>query len=366
MYGDITYESILARMIGRVEQWAASQGISIDTREGSLIRTALSPAAVEMKLMYIELDEVLNESFADTQSREFLIRRCAERGIIVYPATNAIRKGEFNMDVPIGSRFSLNQLNYVMIEAISAGVGKLECETPGAIGNAESGTLIPIEYIPGLTSAVLTDILTPGEDEENTEHLRQRYYNNLDSQAFGGNIADYKEKVEKINGVGGVKVYPAWDGGGTVKIVFVNSLFQKPSNELVDDVQIAVDPEDNQGLGMGFAPIGHVVTVEGVEEENIDITFSLTYQAGWDWDSVVPYVMAAIDQYFNELSQGWDQVEWKNDPTATLVVRISQIETRLLGVTGILDITDTTLNGLTSNLTLDVNRIPIRGTVVDV
>jgi uncharacterized phage protein gp47/JayE len=111
MFQDMTYEIILNRMIDRVEEWARNRGISIDTREGSLIRTALSPAAVELLQMYISLDEVMNESFADTETRDFLIRRAAERGIIPDPATYAIRKGVFapvDLEIPIGSRFSLN------------------------------------------------------------------------------------------------------------------------------------------------------------------------------------------------------------------------------------------------------------------
>jgi len=67
-----------------------------------------------------------------------------------------------------------------------------------------------------------------------------------------------------------------------------------------------------------------------------------------------------------ELSQGWDAVEWRSDPNATLVVRISQIDTRLLNLAGILDVQNTRLNGAAQNLTLVPNNIPIRGTVADV
>ena len=145
-----TYESILGRMIDEVEGWAKSEGVSIDTREGSLIRTALSPAAVELRQMYIELDAVLNETFADTASREFLILRCAERGIAVLPATKAIWKGVFDIDVKIGSRFFLEaspSMNFAVIEKMAPCVYKLECETPGTSGNYENGNLVSISKI---------------------------------------------------------------------------------------------------------------------------------------------------------------------------------------------------------------------------
>jgi uncharacterized phage protein gp47/JayE len=357
MYEDITFDIILKRMLDRVAVNAKSQGFSIDTREGSIIYNSLAPVAVELQNAYLELDNILNESFADTQSREYLIKRCAERGINVKEATKAIRRGVFNTDVPIGSRFSLNVLNYVVIEKITDGEFKLECETPGTEGNVESGELVAIDYIEGLTSARLIDVLiTPGEDEEDTEHLRERYFTSLDSQAFGGNVADYKAKTNSLDGVGGVKVYPAWEGGGTVKLVIINSEHEVPSASLIYSVQEAIDPIQNRGQGVGIAPIGHEVSVFGCEGTTIDISTTIEFRSGWDWDSVKPYVETAIDEYFKELSANWDSSE-------NLVVRISQLEARLLSVAGIHDIKNTKLNNVADNFTLGSDNIPIRGAV---
>jgi uncharacterized phage protein gp47/JayE len=315
---------------------------------------------VELQNAYIELDTILNESFADTQSREYLIKRCAERGVFVQEATKAVRRGIFNIDVPIGSRYSLNTLNYVVTEKIIDGEFKLECETPGEVGNVESGVLIPIDYIEGLTSAILVDVLiVPGEDEEATEHLRDRYFTSLNSQAFGGNVADYKEKVSLLDGVGGVKVYPVWNGGGTVKIVFINSEYNAPSDALAYEVQTQVDPIQNQGEGVGIAPIGHIVSVFGCGETTVDIRTNITFEAGWDWQAVKPYVENAVDEYFKELAKEWDSSD-------NIIVRISHIETRLLSIAGILDIANTTLNGASSNLVVDADNIPKRGTITNV
>jgi uncharacterized phage protein gp47/JayE len=360
MYEFMTYDVILKRMLDIVSENAKNKGISIDTREGSMIFMALAPAAIEMQNMYIEIDDVLNESFAETQTREFLIKRCAERGIFVNEATNAIRRGVFNIDVPIGSRFSLNMLNYIVTEKIIDNEFKLMCETPGEVGNAESGELIPIDYIEGLTSAVLVDVLImPGEDAETTEHLRERYFASLDSQSFGGNISDYKEKVNSMVGVGGVKVYPTWNGGGTVKIVFINSEYEVPSSDLVYTVQTEIDPVQNQGQGLGIAPIGHIVTVVGCGEISVDIATNITFEANWDWEAVKPYVENTIDEYFKELSTEWADSE-------NIIVRISHIETRLLALSGILDIANTTLNGASQNLVIDADNIPIRGAITNV
>lgn len=307
--------------------------------------------------MYIELDVILNETFADTASRENLIKRAAERGVTPDKATYAILKGEFNIDVPIGSRFSCDDLNYTTLEKIEDHKYKLQCETLGVEGNKHFGQLIPTEYIDKLETAELIELLIPGEDEEETESLRQKYYNTLESESFGGNVADYKEKVNKISGVGGVKVYRAWNGGGTVKLVIINSNFEKPSNELINSTQTIIDPLQNQGEGLGIAPIGHVVTVDGVSSETINIASTITYQEGWNFEASKPYIEKAIDDYFSELNKTWAD----ND---NLIVRISQIETRLLNVAGVVDIANTSINGVQENYVADKDSIVKRGEIV--
>ncbi|OOM82338.1 baseplate J-like protein [Clostridium puniceum] len=349
MYERITYEALLQRMLNRVPN-------TMDKREGSIIYDALAPAAVELQNMYIELDVILNETFADTASRTYLIKRAKERGINPDEATYAILKGIFNIDIPIGSRFSLDNLNYIATEKISTGVYKLQCEKSGIIGNSNFGTLIPIEYIKGLSSAELTELLIPGENEEDTEVFRKKYFASFNPEAFGGNIADYKEKVKKIQGIGGIKVYPVWNGGGTVKLVILNSEFKKPTLELIDLVQTTVDPVQNHGEGLGTAPIGHVVTVEGVQEESVDITLNLTYQNGGSWDIVKLRALEEVNKYLGELNQTWENSEH-------IIIRVSQIESRLLEIPEILDISNTKINNIEANFNLGQNSIAVRGEV---
>ncbi|WP_317115419.1 baseplate J/gp47 family protein, partial [Clostridium neonatale] len=93
-----------------------------------------------------------------------------------------------------------------------------------------------------------------------------------------------------------------------------------------------------------------------VNETEINISTNLTYQGGYSFDDVKDYINTAIDEYFIELKKTWSD----ND---NLVVRISQIETRLLNIEGILDIADTKINGIAENLVLDADNIPKRGNV---
>lgn len=338
MFEEMTYEYILDRMLKKVPN-------TMDKREGSIIYDAIAPAAMELANMYIELDTIMNQTFADTASGEYLDRRCAERGITRKAATYAVVQAEFTpstVDV-VGKRFSCGDYNYTVFDD-----GTLVCETPGTEPNGVTGTLIPIDYINGLETAEIISVLIPGDDAETDDELRDRYYDSLNSQSFSGNIADYIVKTNEITGVGGVKVTPVWNGGGTVLLTVIASDYSVPTGTLISKVQTEID---------GIAPIGHVVTVKGVESTTISISSTITYQDGWDFAASKSYIEEAINSYFLELSKEWDSSE-------NLIVRISAIETRLLACAGVLDVADTKLNGSASNVQLDSNCIPVRGDVV--
>ena len=354
MFEDLTYEIILQRMLARVPT-------NVDKREGSVIYDALAPAAFELMQMYFELNNIMIEAFADTASREFLIRRAAERGIHPEPATRAILRGEFTpitIDMT-GRRFSMpnSSITYIVKKIITAGVYQVECETVGTEGNHYLGTIIPIDFIQGLQTAELTDILIPAQDEEETETLRKRYLESFNDKAFGGNIRDYLTKTNSINGVGATKVTPVWNGGGTVKLTILDTQYNKASDILVDTVQQEIDPTQDH-TGVGLAPIGHVVTVETVTEIPVNIATKFVFDVGFDMSIIQAQADELIQDYLLSLKKTWAGL-------TTLVVRITQIETRLLSITGVLDVSNTSINGVTDNLTLTNYEIPAYGGLVD-
>lgn len=392
---DVTFNEILERMISRVPN-------SFDKREGSIIYDALAPAALELQRIYIELNSILSDSYGDTASREYLILRCKERGVIPEQASKAILRGKFTpsgINV-IGKRFNVNELNYVVIRALTDSDGgyEVQCETPGTIGNRMLGTMIPIEYIQGLETAELTEVLIPGEDDETTDNLRKRYFDSFKESAFGGNVKDYINKVNTISGVGAAKVKRVWNDdinpleliptqkvvdwangvgmksdpevsrwltaaisagkekkltvGGTVLLTILGSDFNVASNQLIQTVQQEIDPTDAPGEGYGLAPIGHIVNVKSARGVEISVKTEITFETGYSWSNLRNAIEEAIKGYLLELCKSWAS-------TSSLVVRIAQIETRLLQIKGIVDIGNTTINGVDKNLTLDGYEIPV-------
>lgn len=349
---EMTFDYIMNRMLESVPD-------TVDKREGSIIYDALAPAAAELAKAYMELDVVMDETFVDTASLQYLMLRCKERGVAIQGETAAVIEGVFtpsNIELSAGLRFNCDEVNYVVTEKISAGHYKLEAETLGTVGNKYTGLLLPIQTVNGLETAQIAAVLIPAEDGDTTDTLREKYYASIDGEAFGGNVADYREKVNAITGVGGVKVYPVWNGGGTVKLTIIASDFTAPSTEFISKVQTAIDPEGNQGEGLGLAPIGHTVTVTGAKYADIAITANVTFAAGWNWDNGKSQLVSAANAYLNELCKAWADSE-------TTVVRISQIETHLLTADCVVDVDGTTVNGDTKNIELAADEIPRLSTI---
>lgn len=343
MSNAISYEDLLNRTLGRVSS-------DVDKSEGSLIYDAIAPCVAELYEAYLYIDELEKRVFADTAYGEYLDRRCAERGIYRKQATHAMRKAIFNVDVPIGSRWAKEELVYTVTEKLAYGEFLLRCGEAGSIGNRYSGDLINMDAVEGVESATLTSVIVPGEAEETDDALRKRYFDSFDKEAFGGNIKDYQEKIGNIDGVGQVKVYPCWNGGGTVKIRLLDAENNVPTSELIEMVQEATDPTQAQGEGRGIAPIGHIVTVEAAESVGVNITTTLTLKDA-TWSSIKSLVTKEIEKYFNDLRKKWSDDD--------VVVRISQIESRILDIEGVLDIEGTKINGASSNLHLNGEQVPV-------
>ncbi len=398
MYENMTYEMLLKRMLDRVSN-------KIDKRESSLIWDTHSSTAAELMLLYIEMESIIANSYGDTADREHLVLLCKDRGIMPESATHAVLKGEFtpeNIDVS-GKRFNIDSINYTVLGQIVPGQYQVKCEMEGTIGNQYFGDMIPIDYIDGLQTARLTEILIPGEDEEDTEVLRKRYFDSFYAQAFGGNRTDYFSKVRSINGVGDVKITRIWNDdispadmipnekvckwyetivngldaevarwlsvvytaaqekkltvGGAVLVTVVNSMdFGEASGALLNNIQTILDPEQNAGEGCGLAPIGHMVNVKSASPVSVNVKTTLTFEEGYGWLNLQNTIRQAVEEYLLELRKAWAD----NHMT---VVRISQIESRILAVKGVADIENTSLNGNKGNLTLGEYEIPVMGGV---
>lgn len=342
MYEAVTYEVILQRMIDRV----LLQNPNIDTREGSIIYDALAPAAAELAQAYIALDASRNETFVKTSTGTYLDTRVNEFGLTRIAATKAVKKGVFNMDVPIGSRFSGDDFNYVVTEQISDGVYKIECETAGTIGNSYMGTLIPIEYIEGLTSAELTELLIPARDVETDDELIERFFKQLSEAPVDGNVTQYKKWAADYGPIGKAKVIPRWNGVNTVKVSILNNDSGAASADLIAVFQEYLDP-NSEGLGNGAAPIGSIVTVTTATELPINVSANVYIADGF---TEVIGIQDELTAWFKDIAY-----EKTN-------VNFYEVAAVLLANASIERIQNLTINDGTIDIQIGNEEIPVLGT----
>lgn len=372
-----TYKYLMSQALSFVDD-------SLDKREGSIIYDALAPACYVLAGYYMQLYQVVKNSFAVTATGEWLDQRVKESGITRREATAAVKRADFTDDagqaavVRIGTRWSTvsstNPITYRVTaqyeqnDAPVAGAYELTCETLGTIGQEYTGPIIPVDFVKGVAAATMSTTLIPGRDAETDDELRERYFDEMSAKAFGGNISDYRNKTREIIGVGDLQIYPVWNGGGTVKLSIVDTAFRAASDEFVQEVQNLIDPVNASGVqgdGLGIAPIDHKVTVVAPEEVAVNITASIVLQVPYEVGQVQPAVEQAIEAYMVELRHDWATPNEFNE--YALSVYTSRITAAIVGVPGISNVTNVRLNGAAADITLQQTgqkqQIPVKGTV---
>lgn len=360
MYENMTFRNILKKMLSYVSD-------DFDKRQGSIIYDALAPICAEIAQIYVDLDIVINEGFADTASRKYLIKRAKERGLEPYGATNSTILAELSGDIKLdgGERFSTDEEVIFFYTGEKEGeYFKLQCEQKGQVGNINYGDMLPIDNIINLSSAKIHKIAISGVDDEDTEIFRKRYLSSFKNQSFGGNRADYIEKISNLNsnpdimekgGIGGIKVYRG-EVGGNVVVVITNNSYSIPTIELLDSIQQEIDPIESTGEGIGIAPIGHFVKIKAVKEKVINIETNVDIKLGTYIEQFKLKIEKAIDDYIVNTRK-----EWQEGPQ--LIIRKSHIESIILKIDGIEDIKNTKINGSIENIILDEDTIPTRGQI---
>ena len=328
MFEEMTFEYILNSALSRVSS-------DVDKRQGSVIYDAIAPVCAEIAQLYISLNNVVDSSFADTAPRKYLILKGREAGIEPYAATYSVCRGVFNMEIPIGTRFNIDKINFVVTEKISENEYKLQCETAGSEGNYHLGSLVPVDYIAGLTTAQLTEVIIYGKDEEPTEDFRKRYFDKIQNNAFCGNKGSYTEWIKKIEGVGMTKAERG-SGGGRVNVYVTAPNMAAPSQELLNNIKEKLDPKEYEGLGAGIAPIGHIVSVMAAQTTNIAVKVTLTLKDGYTKEGIKATILEKLNGYIKNINSQWENSE--------IVIYSAQLLVEILNISGIENITSLTVN----------------------
>jgi len=348
-----TEEAILQRMLDSLPD-------DLDKSEGSYIWDALAPAAAELAQAAIWAQEVLRRGFASTTFGQYLDLRAEEHGLSRRPATKATGKVIFTGNpgtvVPAGTRVAtpadpvtgtpsvefvtladatLNEAGSTeaIIEAVEAGVQ----------GNVPASTItVIVTPVPGVASVTNTQATMGGADTESDESLLARYLVKVRTPATSGNAVHYRMWALDIPGVGDAKVYPLWNGPGTVKVRVIDVNKKPASPELVAQVAAHIEEE---------RPIGATVTVEPAKGVVVDVTTTITLASGYVLNDVQQAFAAKLTEYFASLA------------FKQYYVSYAQVGALLLALPGVLDYSALALNGAAANVMMDEESVPVLGTV---
>lgn len=353
MFENETYETILERMLARFDD-------TYDKRQGSVIWDLLSPKALELAQAYTQMDNVLNLGFigdADGElstTGELLERRAAEQGLSRKPSAPSegyvIFNGEVGQLVIAGTRvakydaeptYFITQEDVVLLNGTASVLAN--AEIGGVSGNVNVGEITTVlGDLAGVVTVTNPEEFTGGLDVESDEVLYERYLEKVQSPSTSGNKYHYISWAKSVVGINDAKVYPLWDGPGTVKVVVINEDRRSPSQTVLTDVTEYIEEQK---------PVGADVTVVGVTEIPIDINVNITLRSGVDADAARLPITTQIESYLKSVAFTED------------IVRYTGVGNAILDASDVIDYADLTLNRVAANIELASTEVPVIGAV---
>ena len=322
--------------------------------EGTFSRDLIAANAVEFENCYNEIEMLKYAAFAETAWGEYLTRRASEFGVERKRAVTARGEvtvtGEAGAYIIRGSLFQTKEgLKFYTTESATIPDNRktltipIEAGSPGTKGNAAENTITEIPYsIPNVYSVTNKAKCTDGADEETDKALLARLLFRVRQPITSGNANHYRDWAMSVDGVGNCKVIPLWNGNGTVKVIIVTSNNESASKELIQNVGTYIEKH---------RPIGATVTVVSPAPLTIDIRAEVSGKDNYTNDDAWAVKYAVMD-YLKETGFGLSYVS------------LAHIGKILLGVKGITDYKNLTLNGKAQNVMLTNEQIPVCGKVV--
>lgn len=364
------YDYFLEKMLDQVPE-------NIDKREGSIIYDGLAPAAMICAEQSLELANIIRQTYIKTAQGEFLDYRAVEHGTNRFLATQTEVRAIFQdqdgkpiNNVVIGDRFASigeQPIFYTVTKINDDLSGELIADEAGTAPNSYLGQILPVTSNDALYWAEIKEVTIPARDAENDEHLRARILNANSWIAYGGNVSDYLDMMNKIHEVGATQVYPTWQGPGTVKLVIIDNDYKPASNTLIKKVKEEIDPEDKTTQGYGLAPIDHRVTVVAPEILNVNIEATVIVGADANLETVKNEIKKTLEDFFNGLRQTWSTIDSTQGRGYSMVIYRSKILSRIMMVEGVANSSMPKLNGKDEDIALvfnnEVSQLPILGEV---
>lgn len=342
-----TRKNILERL---KQYYTETAGDKVNLVEGGFAWDSLSANAKEFEKAYAEMALIIEASFPQTSWGDWLTKKAEEHGIIRQEATNSsvilTVTGQAGVAVSEGALFSTNDgKNFITVETKkieSTGTVDIKAQSQdvGTFCNVDAETITKISMsIYGVSAVTNKNSAYDGFDEETDEELLERLLFKVRQPATSGNKNHYIIWATNVEGVGGVKVLPLWNGNGTVKVIITNAENEIATEDLIAKVQNYIDEQ---------RPIGATVTVVSPKPLNIDIGLKVTKGSGNPNE-----IKNVVNDFFKTTAFEREYVSYAQ------VGKVILEKT----ATGVQDYSDLTLNNKAENIALTDEQLPTVGQV---
>ena len=331
--------------------------------EGSFAADNIQAVAKEVAKYYDYVDWLVDMHFADTATGDFLDAKAKEVGVFRRTKTKASGfvtfKGKANILIPAGFRvYGGDKVFYTKTSAYIGQNGEVdievESEDKGLNANAGILEIRDFDQLAGLESVENVKPLSGGADVEDDESLRERTLLKMRYPGTSGNKYHYMHWAREVDGVGRVKVFPLWQGPGTVKVSILDSNQKPAKDDLIKKVAYHID-HGGERNGEGLAPIGAYLTVATARVKRIDIGGKIDLETNTEKEK------AMIAKELKEDLQAYIDSEVSYKKSKLTVAKVIDI---CYSIAGVLDIGELTISGATDSVSLEDEEVFEVGEVV--
>ena len=327
--------------------WKSIRGRGVCT---GMLRMDISSGLQSLK----QVAEIIS---LDSCTGDILDQKMKERGLTRNPPEDTPAKYYVEF---VGAEPELGEL--VTCEGYFFTVDKLDeryvivSEDRGVdMNNLVKGSLvIPEVDVDEMISATLLELAVPAMDQEEDDSARRRLLNKISGPDENGNINQITTWCESIEGVGRARIIPLWDGPMTVKGIIIGRNGDVPVQDVIDAVQIYIDP-GREGMGEGVAAIGQKFTAEAAQGVPINVQVKVVKKVDASYSEIQEELTQALEIYCKSIA-----LEAYSEDIKVRYNRVSAIITELPGV---IDHEELLINGAKGNIPFTITQIPILGEV---
>lgn len=321
------FASIAASMINHAK---ATQDKITDFRVGSVVRTLMESAAIEIEELYIQILNGIRESIPVAIYKSFNFDSIQERiatGVIRVTITLSVG----DVLVSSGTKFIASDgaaTKYESVDDVTIPQGstyadiKVYASLPGTSGNLQIGTLFDVTpQVAGIVSAVSIAGFSDGADTESESETKARFINYISSLnrgtvsalRYGIGLAKVVDSSGfTIESVKSSVIVEPWSDDVTKPVglveCFIHNGVDGASSDLVLNVSKVIDGYvDVDGtIVPGWKAAGVRVNVLVAPPVTVSVSGTVTVSAGYGAQDVVSSVSSAISEYISSLDIGDD------------------------------------------------------------